>query len=180
MVQLSATRWSCIAILWVNLVSFVAITRCVAFQRVIPKVSAYFVTTQSGNFWIPRILYHRQIFCRTSSFLENRGSSIWMSCKHGLYVTDMNQTALSRQRFVHASNAKLHENPFWDLPYIVSSHFDFGLVRLILREILYQRLCEFLRTYIFESFDGFWWNSVAGTSITWALPCLGSFHFNSF
>jgi hypothetical protein len=34
MVQLSATRCSCIAILWVSLVSFAAITICVASQRV--------------------------------------------------------------------------------------------------------------------------------------------------
>jgi hypothetical protein len=34
MVQLSATRCSCIAILWVSLMSFAAITLCVAFQRV--------------------------------------------------------------------------------------------------------------------------------------------------
>jgi hypothetical protein len=33
-VQLSATKCSCIAILWVSLVSFAAITPCVAFQRV--------------------------------------------------------------------------------------------------------------------------------------------------
>jgi hypothetical protein len=43
MVQLSATRCSCIAILSVSLVSFAAITLCVASQRVIPKVSLYFV-----------------------------------------------------------------------------------------------------------------------------------------
>jgi hypothetical protein len=42
-VQLSATRCSFIAILWVSLVSFTAITLCVASQRVIPKVSLYFV-----------------------------------------------------------------------------------------------------------------------------------------
>jgi hypothetical protein len=34
MVQLSATRCSCIAILWISLVSFAAITLCVASQRV--------------------------------------------------------------------------------------------------------------------------------------------------
>jgi hypothetical protein len=34
MVQLSATRCSCIVILWVSLVSFAAITLCVASQRV--------------------------------------------------------------------------------------------------------------------------------------------------
>jgi hypothetical protein len=43
MVQLSATRCSCIAILWLSLRSFGAITLCVASQRVIPKVRVYFV-----------------------------------------------------------------------------------------------------------------------------------------
>jgi hypothetical protein len=42
MVQLSANRCSCIAILWVSLVSFAAITLHVACQRVI-IVSVYFV-----------------------------------------------------------------------------------------------------------------------------------------
>jgi hypothetical protein len=42
MVQLSATRCSCIAILWVSLVSFAAITLCVASQRVFIAV-VYFV-----------------------------------------------------------------------------------------------------------------------------------------
>jgi hypothetical protein len=52
MIQLSATRCSCIAILWASLVSFAAITLCVAFQRVFIVVSVYFLMTQSGNFWI--------------------------------------------------------------------------------------------------------------------------------
>jgi sterol desaturase/sphingolipid hydroxylase (fatty acid hydroxylase superfamily) len=43
MVQLSATRCSCMAILWVSLVSFVAITLCVASQWVFIVVSVYFV-----------------------------------------------------------------------------------------------------------------------------------------
>jgi hypothetical protein len=43
MAQLSGTRCSCIAILWVSIVSFVAITLCVASQRVVPKISVYFV-----------------------------------------------------------------------------------------------------------------------------------------
>jgi hypothetical protein len=52
MVQLSATRCSCISILWVSLVSFAAISLCVASQRVFIIVVVYFVMTQSGNFWI--------------------------------------------------------------------------------------------------------------------------------
>jgi hypothetical protein len=43
MEQLSATRCSCITILWLSLVSFPAVTLCVASQRVIPKVSVHFV-----------------------------------------------------------------------------------------------------------------------------------------
>jgi hypothetical protein len=41
-VQLSATRYSCTATLWVSLVSFAAITLCVASQRVF-IVAVYFV-----------------------------------------------------------------------------------------------------------------------------------------
>jgi hypothetical protein len=43
MVQLSATRCNCIAILWVSLVSFAAITLCVASQRVFIIIVVYFV-----------------------------------------------------------------------------------------------------------------------------------------
>jgi hypothetical protein len=41
MIQLSATKCSCIAIVLVSLVSFVAITLCVASQRVL--IVVYFV-----------------------------------------------------------------------------------------------------------------------------------------
>jgi hypothetical protein len=49
-VRLSATKCSCIAILWVNLVSFAAITLWVASQREFVVVVS--LSTQSGNFWI--------------------------------------------------------------------------------------------------------------------------------
>jgi hypothetical protein len=49
MLQLSATRCSCITILWVNLVSFVAITLCVASQGYL-SLSFISLSTQSGNF----------------------------------------------------------------------------------------------------------------------------------
>jgi hypothetical protein len=51
MVQPSATRCSCIAILWVSLVSFAAMTLCVASQRVFIVV-VISLSTQSGSFWI--------------------------------------------------------------------------------------------------------------------------------
>jgi hypothetical protein len=43
MAQLSATRCSCIAILWVSPVIFAPITLCIASQRVFVIVSVYFV-----------------------------------------------------------------------------------------------------------------------------------------
>jgi hypothetical protein len=52
MVQLSATRCSCIAILWNSLVSFAAITLCVASKRVMPKVSVYFIID-----WVQKLFY---------------------------------------------------------------------------------------------------------------------------
>jgi hypothetical protein len=57
MVQLYASRCSCIAILWVSLVSFAAITLCVASQRMFFSLLLLMMSTQSGNFWIhPRII----------------------------------------------------------------------------------------------------------------------------
>jgi hypothetical protein len=54
MVQLSATICICIAILWVSLVSFAAITLCIASQVLIV---VYFVMIQSRNFWIPPCIF---------------------------------------------------------------------------------------------------------------------------
>jgi len=56
MLELSATGCSCITILWVSIVSFAAITRYVASQRVFVVVSVYFVIGSVRNFWIhPRM-----------------------------------------------------------------------------------------------------------------------------
>jgi hypothetical protein len=63
MVQLFATSCSCIAILWVILVSFAAITLCVASQRVC-IIIVYFVMTPSGNFWIHP---HKTYFVRRNN-----------------------------------------------------------------------------------------------------------------
>jgi hypothetical protein len=58
MVQLSATRCSFIAILWVSLVSFIAITLCVASQRVF--VVVYFVI-DSVRKLLDTPLYHGEM-----------------------------------------------------------------------------------------------------------------------
>jgi hypothetical protein len=56
MVQFSATRCICIAILWVGLVSFAAIALCVASQRVFIIIIIIIIiiislSTQVGKFW---------------------------------------------------------------------------------------------------------------------------------
>jgi hypothetical protein len=66
---LAATRCSCISILWVSLVSFAAITLCVASQWAFIVIVAYFVMIQSENFWIhPRINF---INCTDMAALRN-------------------------------------------------------------------------------------------------------------
>jgi hypothetical protein len=68
-VQLSAIRCSCIAILWVGLVSFSDITICIAFQRVF--IVVYLVMTQSRNFWIYRCtLEVWSVVCVSSTILK--------------------------------------------------------------------------------------------------------------
>jgi hypothetical protein len=99
MVQLSATRRSCIAVLLVSLVSFHAVTLFVTSQRVFIVVSIYFVTTQSGNFWIhPRIcrptvsqLLHR--------FLRYTSRCIWMCVSHGSSVNIVTRLEDGRPEF---------------------------------------------------------------------------------
>jgi hypothetical protein len=67
MVQLSTTRRSSIAILWVRLVSFAVITLYVASQLVFISVSTYFIMTQSGNVWIhPRMFSECSVSLRFS------------------------------------------------------------------------------------------------------------------
>jgi hypothetical protein len=56
MVQPSAAKCSCIAN-FVSLVGSADITLCVASQRVILKVSAYFVIDSVRNIWIHHRMY---------------------------------------------------------------------------------------------------------------------------
>jgi hypothetical protein len=62
MVQLFATRCSCIAILWISLVSFAAMTLFVASQRVFIVVSVYFVIDSARKLLdIPSYMHVSQI-----------------------------------------------------------------------------------------------------------------------
>jgi hypothetical protein len=90
MVQLSATRCSYIAILRVSPVSSAAITLHVASQRIIPKVSVYFVLIQSGNFWIHPHTYDRE-FCIQSQLIcdaaaQVRQRTVELSFRHHVAI----------------------------------------------------------------------------------------------
>jgi hypothetical protein len=61
MVQLSATRCSCIAILWVSLVSLATITLCVTSQRVIPKVKCIF------RYWLSPETFGYTLVCHVTT-----------------------------------------------------------------------------------------------------------------
>jgi hypothetical protein len=65
MVQLSATRCSCIAILWVSIVSFATITLCVASQWVFIVVSVYFI-----DYSVRKLLDTRSYIMERTSFEE--------------------------------------------------------------------------------------------------------------
>jgi hypothetical protein len=89
MVQLSATRCSCIAILWVSLMIFTTITLCVASQRlfivvvvVVVVVVVYFVIDSVRKLWIyPRIAdridRHFQVINYVTSITGLLWATIW-------------------------------------------------------------------------------------------------------
>jgi len=67
MLQLSATKCSCISILWVSLVSFAAIILCVASQRCLLLLLLLLfisLSSQSGNFWIYPRIFCKCIICK--------------------------------------------------------------------------------------------------------------------
>jgi hypothetical protein len=84
MVQLFVTRCNCIAILSVSLVSFAAITFCVASQRVFTVVISL---TQSGNFWIhPCITFRKRVSFSYLSSDIGRCERIHKTCSAPVYV----------------------------------------------------------------------------------------------
>jgi hypothetical protein len=98
MVLLSATRCSCIAVVWVSLVSFVAITLCVASQRVSVALSVYFVIDSVRELLVtPSYTFSSRCIwlCVSSDFNFNIFDA-FCSLLHGiLYRYEMQHTAES-------------------------------------------------------------------------------------
>jgi hypothetical protein len=79
MVQLSAIKCSCIAIMSVSLVSFAAITLCVASQRVFVVVSVYFFTDS------------------VRKLLDMPSYNLWSEFSLGLYCSNLSPTLCETQ-----------------------------------------------------------------------------------
>jgi hypothetical protein len=75
MVQLSATRCSCIAALWVSLVSFAGITLCAASQRLSIVVTVYFVIDSV-----------RKLLDTTSYVFERRHQKWWLTFRSSITI----------------------------------------------------------------------------------------------
>jgi hypothetical protein len=76
MVQLSATRCGCIAILWVSLVSFAAVTLYVASQRVFIVISVNFVIDSIRKLLdTPLFVFHIQLSL-WSAVIKNISSNV--------------------------------------------------------------------------------------------------------
>jgi hypothetical protein len=88
MVQFSATRCNCIAILWVILVSFVAINHCVASQRVFIVVIVYFVIEWVRElFDIPSFMYGRMVIQLHAFLTSVLVGAEWSAPHHGRFTT---------------------------------------------------------------------------------------------
>jgi hypothetical protein len=90
-----STRCSCISILCVSLVSFAAITLCVASERVIPKVSIYSLSTQSGNLWV-----HSRTISHLGDVIATERSVVCSYVKYGQWNHSFLAHHLSQERLV--------------------------------------------------------------------------------
>jgi hypothetical protein len=95
MIQLSATRCSCIAILWISLVSFAVNTLCVASQRAFIDVNGYFVIDSVRNLLATLSYSHAYVWralCTSQKDLNRPHCSAytyfgrWMHARGAVYV----------------------------------------------------------------------------------------------
>jgi hypothetical protein len=125
MIQLSATRCSCIAILWVSIVSFAAITLCVASQWVFIVVSVYFAIDSVRKLLdTPSyVLKSWQDFWKTSFFMRQAlavETGTWIRNLHGeelhkCYVFSVHNSGnMSVQIVLQYSLGKRHFNMLHD------------------------------------------------------------------
>jgi hypothetical protein len=93
MVQLCATRCSCIAILWVSLVSFAVITLRVASQRCLLLLLLLFIllSTQSGKFGYTLVLQFPM------TMFSEHGNDLQFLYQVNSYQTDSLSAALIRK-----------------------------------------------------------------------------------
>jgi len=99
MVELSSPRCSFIAILWVSLVSFAAITLYVASQRVISKVSLYFAIDS-----VRKLLDTIYMFTFTMDVIWYENSKV----PHGHIHIAMEATQTCSKQITYKDETSLH------------------------------------------------------------------------
>jgi hypothetical protein len=108
MVQLYATKCSCIIILWVSVVSFASITLCIASQCVFTVV-CYFVMESVRKFWI----YSRNIIVDSyySVYQKYAGYGVRViSVARGPSLFKISHWSGAFRRTVHSFRVVIHYN----------------------------------------------------------------------
>jgi hypothetical protein len=78
--------------LWISIVSFAAITLCVASQRVTPKVSVYFVIDSDR-----KLLNRPSYVFKKLSLVYNLGNTGWRTCLRTKLFEHRKETAANRR-----------------------------------------------------------------------------------
>jgi hypothetical protein len=123
MVQLSATRCSRIAILWVSLVSCAAITLCIAAQRVFVVVVVYFVIDSVRKLLDTPSYTDTSLSERTQ---QSKGVLKWRSHAYEMCSLRFNILGvhlLWTQMYCCKANHTKNITPYWHRMYSSSFHF---------------------------------------------------------
>jgi hypothetical protein len=114
MLQLSFTRCSCIAVLWVSLTSFGAITLCIASQRVFIVVSVYFIIDSVRKLldttscawpwsWSNTWLNYLSLICALCSYSVTQKTGF-------LYTVFPTESCISTIKELDTKSGKQHKN----------------------------------------------------------------------
>jgi hypothetical protein len=132
MIHLSATRYSCIAILWVRLESFAAITLCVASQRVF--IVFYFVTDavrklmDIPTYFLQCTGFHMSIK-RSLPFTFSDLCSVWILTSYmratcSAYLNPLYLIHAMKLLIMQSSPARSHFLPPFGAPNLLSAWFS--------------------------------------------------------
>jgi len=169
MIQLSATSCSCIAVLWVSLVSFTAITLCVASQRVCCCLFRYRLRPETFGYTLVRWI-HRTL----KYFTQTNGTEMNATCttfdKAGTWddVGNMNSMKNRRPRCaIHSITEWHHHRQFISSVYITNSMAQGFLQQTsqVIKTCLVERSARVVSIPASYSRDGF--EAQFGSRLSW-------------